>query len=817
MKMKIQPFAVLVLLAACVPTLAATGFVAGSKVSRVGDLAAVTITFNCDVQYIEHDPESSGSQLRLRIEPTPVCTGVSPTAAISQERFRPASADLAKLVDIEYDGESTAGPILRLNFDEDVNFAVDPFTSARNVIIRVRLGPVQQPAAVTPDDRPASRMTRRDQAPDVRFVINLQSSERPPATADLPKIDLEPGLELMVTTAEIDGRTWHRIRVGYYESADAAARALSVIREQFPTAWIDRDVESGTRVADSAMVVAETAAIEEQAADQPVIATESEAEIVRLMAEGRRLMTAGELPRAVQIYTKVLLQPESRFHPEAQEFLALARERNGQIAHAKAEYERYLDVYPDNEGADRVRQRLAALIAQPRAREQQVAGTPARASSPSRTRRPDVWTFRSFLSQYYRRNENQLNDGDQVVNQSALYTDVNIDARRRGERFDFSTRITAGYRKDFLDEPDGDEWRVSYAFVDLADAKYSLRGRAGRQSRNTGGVLGRFDGLNLSYQATDRLRVDGVVGKPVNTTADSIDDSRTFYGLSTNFGPIADDLEIGAFFIQQSVEDLTDRQAIGAEMRYFGENKSLWGIVDYDTSFNEVASVFLQGSWRLPSSLTLTGLYDQRRSPLLSMSNALIGQPVTGFDQLIDFFTEDELRQLALDRAANTRTTSIGASMPLSPKFQLNANASRSLVDATPESGGVFATPQTTYLYVSTDFVGSSLITEGDVSLIGLRFADSENTAVYTVNLDTRFPIGNYIRFNPRVRVDYREIKSDSSTQWVYTPGIRIHYRKDRRFRIEFEAGMQISSRDMAALTEDRKSYFANIGYQFIF
>ena len=66
-----------------------------------------------------------------------------------------------------------------------------------------------------------------------------------------------------------------------------------------------------------------------------------------------------------------------------------------------------------------------------------------------------------------------------------------------------------------------------------------LRGRLGRQSRNTGGVLGRFDGLNLSYQATDLIRVDTVMGKPVNSTTDGIDSSRSFYGISTNFGPIS--------------------------------------------------------------------------------------------------------------------------------------------------------------------------------------------------------------------------------------------------------------------------------------
>ena len=103
------------------------------------------------------------------------------------------------------------------------------------------------------------------------------------------------------------------------------------------------------------------------------------------------------------------------------------------------------------------------------------------------------------------------------------------------------------------------------------------------------------------------------------------------------------------------------------------------------------------------------------------------------------------------------------------------------------------------------------------MSLFGLRYADSESTSVYTANLDTRFPVGSYFRINPRIRVDYRQIKSDASAQWIYTPGLRLQYRKDRWLRLELEAGMQISTRDMAVLTEDRQSYFVNLGYQFIF
>jgi len=798
------------LLLFAVQAAAGAEFVTGARVSRVGDLAVVTVSMSCDVQYVGHDPGTGGDQLRIQIEPTSICTGVAPSAARTQERLRPASADLAKLVDVEYDGESPYGTLLRLNFAEPVAFTLEPFTSARHIVIRVDLRADRQ-VSQEEDLRPFSRQVARAAPAATRYVINLQSSLRPPATADLAAVELPEGRQLFVTEAVIDGRNWHRLRLGYFDTQDDARRALAGYRENYPNAWIDHESAAGETVLETPDVA------DLPGAPPPAVELEpgDDARLVELMAEGRRLMTTGELSRAVQIYTKVLQQPENRYQPEAQEYLALARERNGQVAHAKAEYERYLATYPDNEGAARVSQRLAALLAQPAAagRSAEPGETGTRAAARSA---PREWTVRSYLSQYYRRDENQLNDNDAIVSQSALYSDFNVDARRRGERFDFSTRLTAGYRKDFLDSAD-DQWRVSYAFADLADAKLGLRGRLGRQSRNTGGVLGRFDGFNLGYQATELVRVEAVVGKPVNSTADGLDSARTFYGLSSNFGPLAGNLDLGVFILSQDVENLTDRQVIGAEARYFGEKSSLWGQVDYDTSFSEIGSLFVQGSLRLPWELTVTGLYDQRRSPLLSTSAALIGQPVFDFSELQILYTEDEILQLALDRVAQSRTTTLGVSRPLSPKVQLNVNATRSTLDATPESGGVFGTPSSTFTYISTDLVASSLIREGDVSLLGLRYSDSENSRVYTVNLDTRFPIGPNFRFNPRIRVDMRDIKTDGSTQWIYSPGLRLHYRKDRRLRFEFEAGMQFSSRDTLGLNEDRQSWFVNLGYQFLY
>jgi maltoporin len=109
------------------------------------------------------------------------------------------------------------------------------------------------------------------------------------------------------------------------------------------------------------------------------------------------------------------------------------------------------------------------------------------------------------------------------------------------------------------------------------------------------------------------------------------------------------------------------------------------------------------------------------------------------------------------------------------------------------------------------------LFTANDVTIFGLRYAESNSTDVLSANLDTRFRIGRRWRISPRLRVDYREIRSDQSTQWIYSPGIRLHYRHDQRFRFELEAGTQFSNREMAGEDQERKSYFVNAGYQWLF
>jgi len=815
------------LLVAAMPAESAgPGFIESSRVFGDDSGADIEVRFNCKAQYLRHEPHGSGDHLRIFLDPTGICNGVSPLVANSRALLRPVNADVARLADLEYDGDSATGPLLTLRFTEPVTYTVDMSGVAFRLVVRITPLAVQSaPPEVSPAISHRQVLRPKEETP--AYVINLASFQRIPTVADIPTLQLVSNQRIYYSAAEVDGATWYRLRLGDFESADAAKTILAGLKSSFPGAWIDQ--------VDAGAVAVELAVAAEQAAAEPINRPDDEqpnsaavtlvtadadahaAKVDALMAQARQTMVAGETSRAIQIYTKIMQLPEHARQPEAQEYLALAREKNGQTAHAKAEYQRYLSLYPESDGAARVRQRLAALLASGRQPKQPADATDAQSSG--RKNEQSDWRLQTFFTQYYRRDVNQPSDQDEIISQSALYSDINFDVRRRGQRFDFSSRLSAGYRNDFLGEDvgSGNQSRVSYAYADLSDARTGLRGRLGRQSRNTGGVLGRFDGLNLGYQASERILLNAVVGKPAYSSSAGIDSARTFYGTSINYGPLLENLELGLYFIQQDIEGLADRKAVGGEFRYFGLNQSFWGLIDYDTVYKELGSAFVQGSWRFASRLTLHGSIDQRHTPFLSIGNALIGQPVLEFANLLEIYPQDEIRQLGLDRSPLSTTYTLGMSHALTPKLQINADMNQTTVDATPASGGVAATPSTTYNYYATSLVASSLFKEGDVTIFGARYSDSENTRVISFTIDSRFSIGKTWRINPRLRVDRRERIVDVNYEWLYTPGIRIQYRRSQRFRVQLEAGKQFSQHETTDANLDRESYFVNFGYQAFF
>jgi tetratricopeptide (TPR) repeat protein len=654
------------------------------------------------------------------------------------------------------------------------------------------------------------------------YAINLESALQPINAQRFKAGQVTGDVQLYGTEVIVDGRTWYRLRLGFFATEEEAEAALTTLRPDYPDAWVVRVPahESDTAATNAVVAVGEdtTSSSIQSSSGRPAVdvsvvgqaAGLTTERLVQLLDEGRQAILTGANDRAVQIYTKVLREPENEFSRQAQEYLGLARERKGQNAHAVAEYRRYLMLYPDGEDAARVRQRLAGLTTINEIRAEPHATDPRRVNV-------SRWDIYGGFAQYYRRDVGQFDDQDEVVGQSSVLSDFDLVTRRRGDRFDFSSRSTFGHLYDLLgqDEGPGSRSRIYYMYADLVDSQWNVSARLGRQSLHSSGVLGRFDGAQFGWSFLPDARLNIVSGYPVDSADDSVNTDRFFYGFSTDFSSVLELFDLSFFYNIQEVDGIEDRQAVGSELRYFDEARSLIMLVDYDLSYSEVNSFVTLGNWTFPNRMTLNAMIDFRKSPLLTTRNALIGQSVSNIDELLLIFREDEIRQLARDRTGDIQTYSLGVSSPLFDRFQINVDATMVNYDGTLASGGVPAIPDADgNIYYSMTLIGSSLLMERDTSIFGLGYVAGDMVSTTTLTFDTRYPVTRGMRINPRLRVSHRDIDRTDSEQWIATPSLRMLYRFARRYELELELGGEWSNQKTDTESIDYNAYFIYAGYR---
>jgi hypothetical protein len=241
------------------------------------------------------------------------------------------------------------------------------------------------------------------------------------------------------------------------------------------------------------------------------------------------------------------------------------------------------------------------------------------------------------------------------------------------------------------------------------------------------------------------------------------------------------------------------------------------GLFDYDIHYQDLNDALLLGTFALPARWTVNFNLDHRKSPSLTTRNAMIGQPVTSFDQMFDLFSRDEIEQLARDRTAQSDTYTISVSRPLGERWQWSMDVASMTLSGTPASGGVAATPDSgTDMSVATQFIGYGLFGRGDVSTLGFQYQDGSTQQTMSLGFSSQFPIGERWRLQPRLRVDQRKFDADHSTQLIYTPTLRTELRV-KRFTMELEGGAEIGSRDLGQTTEDTTRYYFSLGHRYDF
>jgi hypothetical protein len=781
------------------------------EVSERGDQVDVTMVFNCSMRFVTNMPATEGSEVHIQLVPLADCR-VNPFSLIPSE-IPPLSGGAGIVSAARMDALAPGQITVTLSFVKNERFVLAQGVDPRG--LRLRL--VDRVHGRVRVAGPQSEMVSN-------FAINLESQPKPftPAEVDLAHQRLQA--PVFVSETLVDGERWYRLRVGPIERRAEADRLLNQALGDYPRAWLAIGDDAVTSDANAAGMQGAPLPPVERIGSDPALPPEK---LAQILAEARTAMTARDYPKAIALLTQLQRQPEFPDRARAQELLGLARERSGQLAHAKAEYQEYLRRYPHGEAAERVAFRLRTLSA---AEATARTGRDANANAQG-------WQLSGGFSQTFRYDDTRVTNGvpppsstipqqplaPDVTQDNALFTDVDLLARRRGETFDWIGRFSGGY--DYVQGGVGDATRVSLASIELLDRPLGLLARLGRQASNADGILGTFDGLYLSWQFRPSWAVNAAVGFPVDLLTVSPQTQQRFEMLALAYTPPNAHWDASIFATTQEFDGLRDRQAVGLEGRYLAGHASLVSVIDYDTFYHSLNTASLIGTLQLPARWSVSFDAEQRNAPVLTTENALIGQPFTDLSQMRQVFTDEEIYQLARDRTASTSIYSLTATRPLGERLQMTAQVAANETGATPASGGVPAEPATGMLLnYQAQLYASSLWASGDFNVVTLTHGTTEIGRVDSVNLTSRFPVGGAWRLAPRFTIERLSDSTDGSSQTSYLPSALLDYQRGNKL-LQLEVGGELGNREafltlangQVVQTQKTTRYYVSLSYRINF
>lgn len=681
-----------------------------------GDATELRVGFGVPVRYIRHAPATRGTTLEVQIG-TVSFGSLNGPSLFGSESLRP-TAPAISLVDVVYEGGRPEGPVLVLHFSRSVDFAVSQGTGLHTITVLVR------------DRRRQLEAVRQASAPPLRAAE--PSPVLPPAPPTPP---VKP--EARATPA-------------------TTASASQAVPDAPPALEAPSRPPAASGTAEAAPPAATSASRAKPAPPAlPPASDEQARQVAAWVATARSALERGDLDSALSELTRaVSIGVEAPSSREAKELLGVTRERRNQLAHAKAEYEEYLLSYPDGEDAARVRQRLDALIAS------QLAKLPAGRGAPSAGGgRASSFDQYGSISVSYRRYVHSADSIGSQTTDSSLQTDATYVLRGGVGDFALRGQLAGAYRFDLIEGMDENDARISAVFLEANQREGRYGFTLGRQQGNTAGVISRFDGLRLRRKMGPHWRLSLLGGLPVDYYhSDTVDTGRYVYGLGLDLERLFEHLDGQVFAVQQRAGDFVERTAVGLDMRWTDETKFVSTYVDFDVDYVVLNTALLVANWRVSEATNLNLLLDYRRSPILTTSNALIGQLAEDLDELATLYSRDEIRALAEDRTPTSTYLSVGGTHRLSQRWQVGLDVSGSRLSSTPTSGGVMETPSTGWeLSVNPQLIATGLLREGDIATLGFRYFDGATTKTYSLLLNERLPITSKLRIAPRLRVDWRD------------------------------------------------------------
>ncbi|HYL00654.1 MAG TPA: SPOR domain-containing protein [Steroidobacteraceae bacterium] len=786
-------------------------------VSEHEDQVDLTMVFNCSMRFVSSLPASEGKEVRIQLGPLPDC-GLSPLALVATET-PPVLGGAGIVRSTRMEGIAPGQVTLTITFVKSEQFVIAQGADPHGLRVRL-INHKRQKAQVFVGAQPAEL---------TQYAINLDSEPKAYPQADIDLAHQRLKTPIYVSELTVNDEKWYRLRAGPIADRKEADRLLEQALRDYPRAWLAIGDDSVTTSGGATSAQPEKLPAVEKIGSDPPLQPE---ELKRLMAEARVALDKHDYKTAITVLTKLQRQPEFPERASAQELLGLARERAGELAHAKAEYEEYLRRYPNGEAAERVTLRLRTLRnAEARARTGREA--PGEVHG---------WETSGDWSQLFRYDGQRITNGALPPNststvplgpltqaENAVFNDFDLLARNRGNTFDFIGRLSAGYDKSFQSSASalGNPTRVSIASMELLDRPLGLLARLGRQVSVEDGILGTFDGVFLSWNFRPSWSLNAAAGYPVEQLILAPQTQERFETVALAYAPPGAHWDGNIFATTEKFQGYKDRQAVGFETRFLAQRASLVTVVDYDTFYHSLNTASLIGTVVLPDRWNVSFDAERRNSPVLTTRNALIGQPYTELSQLAFqlTLTPDQIYQLARDRTPVTDNYSITLNKPIGQRFQFTAIVTGTQTGATPASAGVAALSSTGLLLnYQMQLFANDLWRKGDFNVVTLTHGNTEIGRIDSASATSRFPIGGSWRLGPRFSVDRLTDASTGSTETTYIPSALLDWERGR-WLFQLDTGAELGSREAFlqlpngtfVQTQNTTRYYISISYRVTF
>ena len=551
----------------------------------------------------------------------------------------------------------------------------------------------------------------------------------------------------------------------------------------------------------------------------------------KLMQAGRDALSDKDYSTAIQTFNSLLLLPPNSYSQDAQEWVGVARERGGQNSKAKAEYELYLKLYTTGAGVELVQQRLARLGSTEDTNKAEGAARKVEARSFVQGGISSHYYFSqsNFQSTYQYFNA-PVTESYSMKDQSSLITNVDATARYVNEKYD--NRMV--FRDVEVQNNLPGQINTNRVYAAYLETKNKISDYSARLGRQTGGagVMGRFDGVLAGYGSPQDLRANVVAGQMVDFTTNI---QPIFYGASIDRGPVS------IYYIDQTIQGITDRRAVGSEFRYFEGKKTAYALVDYDIYFNALNTLMFTGSYGLESGTTFNLMTDYRKN--LSTLNALNGATTNSVKDLLTIMPEAQLKQLAMDRSITSSYAQFGVTQKLNASWQFGGDirlaktsgmpASGSLTDSTTGTvcyvisqtcvnptlaGYVNATPETGLeKTVSAQLIGTNLFTASDLTTIGTSYVTSD----YIQNGQTLF-VYNRTVISQDFSLDtswnyYHQTDNFGGNLSRHMPMLHCAYQMRQNFSLDADLGFELSTTSGPTQTSTNQRIFTDFGFRWNF